>query len=119
MEGQGKRLLLAVGLALGVMLLWNMVFPSEPPPEPPPGVGSGSGQTPATAVATAKSKVCHAKPPADGKPVDMKPAESPVELVTRTFPGKLNAKFSAENAALVSWQLADARFQKDYTQGEL
>jgi YidC/Oxa1 family membrane protein insertase len=119
MEGQGKRLLLAVALALGVMLLWNMIFPSEPPPEPPPGTGSGSGKTPAAAIAVAKSKVCYAKPPADAKPVDMKAVESPVEIVTRTFPGRLNAKFSAENAALVSWQLADERFQKDATQGEL
>ena len=38
MQDQGKRLLLAVALALGVMLLWNVIFPSKKadPPKPAP-----------------------------------------------------------------------------------
>jgi YidC/Oxa1 family membrane protein insertase len=118
MEGQGKRLLLAVALALVVMLLWNMVFPSKPPDEPPT-TGSGSGKTPITAPVAAKSKVCYAKPAGPAPATDPKSAESPDEVITRSFPGKLTAKFSANGGSLVSWVLADARFQKDATQGEL
>ena len=40
MEGQGKRLLLAVALALGVMLVWNMIFPSKPDDQQQAGSGS-------------------------------------------------------------------------------
>lgn len=117
MEGQGKRLLLAVALALVVMLLWNMVFPTTPPDEPP-ATGSGSGKTAIAQPVAAKTKVkvC----PATAIPApDPKDAESPVETIARSFPGKLNAKFSANGGTLVSWQLADARFQKDATKGEL
>src|SRR5688572_26827612 len=114
MEGQGKRLLIAVGLALGVMLLWNMIFPPEKPPEPPK---DGSAAT--VKVIPAKSKVCVPKPTGDTKPADMKPAEAPDEVITRSFPGKLVAKFSSNGGALVSWVLDDPRYAKDHTKGEL
>jgi YidC/Oxa1 family membrane protein insertase len=115
MEGQGKRLLLAVGLALGVMLLWNMIFPPEKPPEPTPGGGSAVAKP-----IPAKSKVCAPRPTiVDGKPVDIKPVEAPDEIVTRAYPGKLTAKFSNNGAALVSWKLDDPRYAKDATKGEL
>ena len=42
MQDQGKRLLLAVGLALLVMMTWQVLFPSKKPPPKPPTVGSGS-----------------------------------------------------------------------------
>ncbi|MEZ4367821.1 MAG: membrane protein insertase YidC [Kofleriaceae bacterium] len=43
MQDQGKRLLLAVGLALGLMLLWQVIFPpAKPAPKPPVADGSGS-----------------------------------------------------------------------------
>ncbi len=129
MEGQGKRLLLAVALALGVMLVWNMLFPSKSSDDPAVGSGSGSGSNgkPITAsVVAAKSKVCVAKPPIENgetgedKPTAAKPTpESPVELVTRSFPGKVTAKFSADGGTLVSWLLVDDRYAKDETKGEL
>jgi YidC/Oxa1 family membrane protein insertase len=117
MEGQGKRLLVAVGLALGVMLLWNMIFPSEKPKDDPAAVvGSGSGSTAvAASAAVAKSGVCYAKPEAGV-------SEAPrgkEERVTLDFPGKLRATFSTYDGSLVSWHLADERFAKDHTKGEL
>ena len=36
MEDQGKRLMLAVGIAFGIMLLWNVLFPPEKPPKKDP-----------------------------------------------------------------------------------
>jgi YidC/Oxa1 family membrane protein insertase len=118
MEGQGKRLLLAVGLALGVMLLWNMIFPGEKPPEQPKD-GSGSAAA-VSKLQPAKSKVCVPKLPAGSKPVDMKPAaEAPDEIITRSYPGKLVAKFSSNGGSLVSWVLDDPRYAKDATKGEL
>ena len=121
MQGQGKRLLLAVGLALGVMLVWQMIFPSKPPDEVTQGSGSvGSNGKPmvGTPVA-AKSRVCHPKPVA-GAPEPAKAVpESPPEIETRTFPGKLEAKFSSDGGTLVGWRLNDPRYAKDHTQGEL
>jgi YidC/Oxa1 family membrane protein insertase len=50
MQDQGKRLLLAVALALGVMMLWQVLFPpDEPPPKPPIADGSGSAVEPTVA----------------------------------------------------------------------
>ena len=43
MQEQGKRLMLTVALALGVILVWNWVFhKEEPPPSPTSGSASGS-----------------------------------------------------------------------------
>jgi YidC/Oxa1 family membrane protein insertase len=44
MEDQGKRLLLAVAAAMGILLLWQVLFPTKPE-EPKPGSGSGSAIT--------------------------------------------------------------------------
>jgi YidC/Oxa1 family membrane protein insertase len=113
MEGQGKKLMLAVGLALGVMLLWNMIFPPEKPPEAPK-----DGSAAVVKSIPAKSKVCVPKPTADAKPADIKPT-APDEIITRAYPGKLTAKFSSNGGSLVSWVLDDPRYAKDATQGEL
>ena len=42
MQDQGKRLLMAVAAALGVLLLFQFVFPKKDE-EPKPTTGSGSG----------------------------------------------------------------------------
>lgn len=120
MEGQGKRLLVAVALALGVMLVWQMIFPSEPD-KVPPGTGSGAGSAGAMvhpgAPVAATSKVFHCKAAADA---DAKlTADVPEEVITRTFPGKLTAKFSTNGGTLVGWQLNDPRYEKDSMKGEL
>lgn len=110
MEGQGKRLLLAVVLAFGVYLVWMMVFP---PDSPKPGTGSGSGSgsgSVAAAAVVATSGVCKAgtdSPPA---------AEQQLE---RFKFANIEAAFSRRNSALVSWKLTDERYLKDPTKGEL
>jgi YidC/Oxa1 family membrane protein insertase len=40
MQDQGKRLLIAVALALGVMMIWQVLFPPDKPKPKPPGQGS-------------------------------------------------------------------------------
>ena len=117
MEGQGKRLLLAVALAFGVILLWNTIFPSKDDPKPAPMAGSG---TPAAVVPSAivpvTSGVCEPTS-LEGAPT----VEVPRVVETRTsmkFPGKVSATFSTYGGSLIGWQLADERFEKDHTKGE-
>jgi YidC/Oxa1 family membrane protein insertase len=109
MEGQGKRLLLAVGLALGVYMLWMVVFPPEQP-KPNPTDGSGSA-----AVMTHK--------PAESGVLACEPAklEATVQpdAVALTFPGKVTATFSKWGGTLSSWKLGDPRYEKDPMKGEL
>lgn len=108
MEGQGKRLMIAVVLALGVYVLWTMLFPPSKKPDQPPGSGSAV----ATTQVVARSGVCYA--PATGDP--------PVHdggTVSLPFPGHLTATFSKWGGTLVSWKLADTRYLKDPMKGEL
>ena len=118
MEGQGKRLLLAVALALGVMLVWNMVFPSKKADVKKPVPAAGSGTTPGSSAARiATSLVC--KAPAASAPAKASAAEAPPEdVLTLTFP-KFTATFTSDGGALKSWQLTDPRFGKDATKGQL
>jgi hypothetical protein len=55
MQDQGKRLLLAVALALGVFLVWNMFAPQEPPKPPPPAQQAPKPATPDVGVAAGGS----------------------------------------------------------------
>lgn len=113
MENQGKRLLLAVGLALLVILTWNMIFPPDKP-EPQKGSGSGSGSA---AVA-----VVEAPPPPGIMPTAGGPAKPdtrpPEELITLPF-DRFTASFSSYGGSLKSWKLADPRFGRDATGGQL
>ncbi|MEJ7600145.1 MAG: membrane protein insertase YidC [Kofleriaceae bacterium] len=125
MEGQGKRLLLAVSLALGVMLIWQLVFPSKSD-TPDPARGSGSSVTSAPSLpppgvgapvvtpnATSGSGVEAPTPPV--AEVAQRGKEQSIDLV---FPNKFTARFSSYGGALVSWKLADPRFERDGTKGE-
>lgn len=103
MEGQGKRLLLAVGLALGVMLVWNMVFPpkKEEPKKPDAAlIGAGSGSAP-------------------GAPVVVRPPPCVGESFDLVFPERFVATFSECGGSLTGWRLLEKKFEKDATKGQL
>src|SRR5262252_8854129 len=103
MQDQGKRLLLAVGLALVVLLVWQVLFPAKKPEEPPPGVGSSALVAP--------------KPPVK-KPSTVTTQRGPEATITLAFP-KFSATFSSYGGVLKSWKLADTRYERDSTGGEL
>jgi YidC/Oxa1 family membrane protein insertase len=102
MENQGKRLLLAVGLALGVMLVFQMIWKPKEEDKKKPAATTGSGQ-----VVTGL--------PATPPPIATTPEapRGPEEKIVLDFPGKVKATFSSYGGALVSWQLADEKYKKD------
>jgi len=102
MENQGKRLLLAVGLALAVMMVFQLIW--KPKQEDKKQTGSGSQVTqPVTGI--------KATPP----PIATTPEapRGPEEKIVLDFPGKVKATFSSYGGALVSWQLAGKKYEKD------
>ena len=116
MENQGRRLLLAVGLALGVMLVWNFAFPPDEPKKKDDAAKPAATSTvtdTATPKATPTSTV--------GGPAAVKPAapSAPEEKIALAFPGKLTATFSSYGGALVSWKLDDSKFERDVSRGEM
>jgi len=102
MENQGKRLLLAVGLALGVMLVWNLAFP--PKKDEPKKQDAGSGSAVVKGSAPAVAPTLAVMPEVPGKEP---------QAIVLDFPGKVKATFSSFGGALVSWQLADHKYRKD------
>ncbi len=120
MQDQGKRLLLAVALALGVMLVWNMVFSKKE--DPKPAVGSGSGSAIVGAPVAPPSPVgqsTEAPAPAAAGPSMAEAPRGPEQKIALAFPDKFTATFSSYGGALVSWKLADPRYERDATKGEL
>ncbi|HEU4735132.1 MAG TPA: membrane protein insertase YidC [Kofleriaceae bacterium] len=133
MQDQGKRLLVAVALALGVMLVWNTVFhKEEPPPDSAkPGQTQPKPATPQVGVNAPSATTGSGTPAATGSgsapsesatPSAAKPAEElprpPEEVLALPFPNVV-AKFSSYCGGLVSWRLTDARYEHDATKGEL
>ncbi|MBA3460974.1 MAG: membrane protein insertase YidC [Deltaproteobacteria bacterium] len=117
MQDQGKRLLLAVALALGFMLVWNKFWgPKEEDPKPEAGSGSAAVAGP---VAPA-SEVGKSTEPSPASPSST--AEAPrgaEQKIVMAFAGKFTATFSSYGGALVSFKLADPRFERDQTKGEM
>jgi YidC/Oxa1 family membrane protein insertase len=110
MQDQGKRLLLAVALALGVMFAWQLLFPGkEPPPDQAP---------PDAATVEVQHQWSLAGVPSD--PADAPPAvdAQDEQLLELAHPGFV-ATFSSHGGVLRSWKLTDKRFQRDRSRGEL
>jgi len=139
MQDQGKRLLLAVALALGVLLLYNMIFPSKPQDDVKPTTGSGSavvaptklehaGDQPSVATPTnpttppTTNPANPTTPPTTNPTNPAPPVESPCvpKLATLQFTS-IKATFSTCGGSLVGWQLTDKRYAEDLTtnRGEL
>ena len=92
MQEQGKRLLLAVTLALSVLLAWQWLFPQKDPPKKPAGQGSAAAvQTPVAPPVTPDVKTC-----------------GPEQTITLSFP-TANVGFCSYGGVLKSWDLTDAR----------
>ncbi len=132
MQDQGRRLLIAVVLALGVLFLYNTFSPKqEPPPtangsaslvSPKPatpgvGVPAGSSAAPAPASAPGSATPGSATPAPAGKPASElpRPPEQTISLPFENFV----ATFSSYCGGLTSWQLTDKRYEHDETGGQL
>ncbi len=121
MQDQGKRLLLAVGLALAFMLAWNMFFSKKEEPKPAQTSGSGGSAIVGAPVAPPSTVGRSIEPPAAGaaSPSIAEAPRGPEEKIALAFPNKFTATFSSYGGALVSWKLADPRYERDATKGEL
>ncbi len=112
MQDQGKRLLLAVGLAFLVMLAWSKFFQKDPPP--PPAQGSGSAVATGSATGTSTSNTGAAATPSNAPlvtaPADVKLGEE--KLITLKYPNVV-ATFSSYGGVLTKWHLTDERYQAD------
>lgn len=112
METQGKRLLIAVALALGVMFAWNQLFP--PPKEPPKPKETAT--QPAPVDATSKSTVGLTP---DGKPAPAPTTKrGPEQTIELAFPN-VEVAFSSYGGVIKSWHLTDHRYDRDKTKGDL
>src|SRR5690349_4756683 len=112
MQDQGKRLLLAVALALGVILVWNTFVHHDEPP-PPPTTGSATGGSGGSATSpTPGASVPMTPPPVENVP------RPPEETQTLRFPN-VEATFSNYCGGLKEWRLTDKRYEHDVTKGRL
>ncbi len=115
MQDQGKRLLLAVGLAFLVMLAWSKFFQKAPPPAPAQGSGSaavanGSGAGTTTNPGTNAAPTPSNAPLVPTAPSDVKLGEE--QLITLKYPNVV-ATFSSYGGVLAKWHLTDERYQSD------
>lgn len=109
MQDQGKRLLLAVGLALAVMFAWQTFF-GPPPKKPtaPPAVGSA-----ASGGATDGSA-----PAAPALPMPAAAPRGPEQKISLAFPN-VEVTFSSYGGVLAAWHLTDKRYDHDKSRGDL
>jgi YidC/Oxa1 family membrane protein insertase len=138
MQDQGKRLLLAVALALGVILIWNMFVRKDEPPADPThgqtaprpatpqvGIAAGSAATGSAATGSAAAGSAAAVGSAAGTPATgaaARPVEEPPRpaeaLLTLPF-ANVVATFSSYCGGLKAWQLTDKRYEHDAMRGAL
>lgn len=112
MEDQGKRLLLAVAIAFGIMMVWTLVFPPEKQPEKPaakpPAAAENKAPEPGAQPPATPAPVPPGAPAAataaPGAPAAATAARGPEQLYTFEF-ADVRATFSSWGGALKSWQL--------------
>lgn len=114
MQDQGKRLLIAVAAALGLMLVWNLVFPPKED-KPDPSKGSDGSGSAAAVVSTAPAVIDFGAAPSSAPAESARGAEQFLDV---SYP-EFTAKFSNYGGTLVSWKLVDPRYANDATKGEL
>lgn len=109
MQDQGKRLIFAVVLMLGVLWAWQAFFgKKEPPKKPPQTAGSNVPLANGNQPAPVPDQVATT-------PAAPRGAEQKIKL---TFPNVV-VEFSNYGGVISSWQLLDSRFKNDATKGEL
>ncbi len=108
MQDQGRRLLIAVALALGVMFMWQSFFSpkEEKKPEPVAGSAAGSGSA---AGPTSPVGVPAGQPSATPAASVTRGPEQEIKL---SYPN-LEATFSSYGGVLESWHLKDKRYERD------
>jgi YidC/Oxa1 family membrane protein insertase len=100
-------LLLAVAVAFAIMMLWNVLFPAEPPAPEKKAEDAPAQTAPASGQASAPTPAS----PAAGSPSDA-PAAKP-RGAEQTFVmefDELRAEFSSWGGVLKSWQLLGGQF---------
>jgi YidC/Oxa1 family membrane protein insertase len=123
MEDQGKRLLLAVGISMVLVLGWQFLQPKQQPKPPTPAAatttpvagdagvaapGAASAASPATA-ATDPSKPAEPAAPA----CDAKTAQTEILSTPR-----VRAVFSECGGALASWRMVDTKYTQRSPDGK-
>jgi len=114
MQDQGKRLLLAVALALGVMFAWQLIFPApkeQPKPKETPTATQGTGSAAAIGASNPVGMTPDGKTAPEG-------TRGPEQLIKLSYPN-VNVAFSSHGGVLKSWDLTDKRYEKDKLKGEL
>ena len=113
MQDQGRRLLIAVALALGVMFMWQSFFApkDEKKPEPTPAMGSGSAGSAAPVTPVGVPTQPSATPAAAVQ-------RGPEQEIKLAYPN-VEATFSSYGGVLKSWHLTDKRYDRDKSKGEL
>ena len=112
MEDQGKRLMLAVAIAFGIMMAWSVLFPPEQPPEE--AAKKDTTEQVDKSPGDAKARRGHSDSIDDAGSEAVDPEDSAVvergeEVFFDLEFDNLHARFSSYGAALSSWQLLSER----------
>ncbi len=120
MQEQGKRLLLAAVIAVGVLFAWQAAFPAKKnPPKPVVAAGSGSAGGVPLAV-TPQSPVGQPVQEEAGAPAAavLAAPRGAEQLLSVNSPNFI-ATFTTWGGALKSWHLTDTRYDRDVGKGEM
>jgi YidC/Oxa1 family membrane protein insertase len=117
MTEQGKRLLLAAVIAVGVLFAWNAAFPPKKDP-PKPDVAAGSGSAAAVVVPPQSPVGVAVAVPGDTAARLAEAPRGPEQKLTLNA-ANFVATFSSWGGGLKSWQLTDPRYMHDVKKGEM
>jgi YidC/Oxa1 family membrane protein insertase len=111
MQDQGRRLIVAVALMLGVLFAWQKFFaPKSDNTQKKPTAGSAAQTQPTGPVAVPDQVAT--TPETENAP------RGPEQKIKLAFP-KVVVEFSSYGGVISSWQLTDPRYKNDPTKGEL
>jgi YidC/Oxa1 family membrane protein insertase len=114
MEDQGKRLLLAVVIAFGIMMAWSYLFPPETPPERDESSQTETGDGKPEQPTLPKPTLREGGTPQSGQPAAIgaptATERGPEQRETFEFPN-LRAVFTSYGGTLASWELLGDKYR--------
>lgn len=130
MEDQGKRLLIAVALAFGLMMIYSNFFAPKPEEKPKDAATTaqtaqppGNGEVPPPPTAPTTAPAPDMAPPPPGSATDAAPAAAVTapargeEQITTLESDGIRAEFSNYSGALKSWELVGHTYRDEAGKG--
>jgi YidC/Oxa1 family membrane protein insertase len=111
-EGEQKRMLIAVAICVGIIMLWTNLFPPGTPTDPANPGSTASAASAASASSTSKARTIDPQAPASAAPIERK------MLAQFDLDGRHAVQITNDDGQLYTWNLEEKQYRDELENGQ-